>query len=244
MTDITSIPILPIYGTFSGDFEVTDEACTDPGHWWHRSSKWWEYMTGLGFEPFRSDDFVWTGELEGFGVSIRQLWNWVRRKPADHTHRHPQWFAGGQALDDYISDGIYKGRDAEAFVTIAHSHGGQVALYAAASGREIPLLITVSTPHRLDMQVVTAKARPQIGFWVHLYDPDRDDIGQAGAFTDGGISFDRKQPKADVNIALKGCSHSLALSDPARYHVWKDAILPSIDPLLATWRAPDLKPAG
>lgn len=223
-----TISVIAVYGTFSGDFDVSGK-CQDTSHWWHTISKWWTYLTSVGepdylLVPFRDDDFVWTGALDG--LSIRAVWERIRGKQV--TTQHRQWFAGGEALHDYIGEGIYQGQSADHFIVVAHSHGGQVALYCAASGRAIPILITMSTPHRLDMQIVTEKAKLRIGYWVHCYDPDGDRIGQEGAFGDGKISFDRRQPLANINVELKGCSHSGALRDPALYHVWKDTIMPLI----------------
>lgn len=231
-----TVPLLAVYGTFSGDFDDTVEECQDPEHWWHHFSKWWTYISTLGqpairFVPFRDDnDFAWTGSLEGVLSYLQRL---VHRKPAAE---HRQWRAGGEALSDYIAVGVNLGRDPNRFVVVAHSHGGQVALYSASEGRHIPILITVSTPHRGDMQAAIARARPHIGFWVHLYDPDGDKVAQEGMFGDGSVSFDRTFKEADANVPLKGCSHSGALRDPARYHVWKDAVMPVIAERLADWK--------
>lgn len=226
-----AIPLIAVYGTGGGDFSVDDAKCANGSHWWHPWSPWWTYMATLGFAPFRTDDFEWTGSLDG--ISLDRMWRWLAGQQA--TIRHRQWYAGGQALRDYVLDGIDAGQPKDRFVVVAHSHGGQVALYAACAKTVIPILITVSTPHRVDMAAVIERARPHIGFWVHLYDPACDLIGQAGAFGDGPVSFLRTQPRADLNLAVDDCSHSLELRDGSKYHVWHDAVLPRLAPQLAGW---------
>lgn len=226
-----TIPLIPVYGTFSGDFTIDTEPCADPEHWWHACSAWSACMDALGCVPFRDEDFVWTGSLDGLNPKV--LWDRLRGREARALHR--QWFAGGTALDDYIAEGITLGRSREQFVTIAHSHGGQVALYAAAFGRQLPILITVSTPHRHDMLDVTTKAKPHIGYWIHIYDPDGDKTGQKGALLDGAIDFDRTQPLADRNVPIRHHAHSNVLRNPAMYHVWADLIWPLISDRLAGW---------
>lgn len=231
------VPLIAVYGTFAGDFEDSAVPCEDGSHWWHPISQWWTYVRTLGqpdvqFVPFRDDeDFSWTGELEGSPLNV--LWGWLTLKKAKGRFR--QWKAGGSALSDYIAVGVNLGRNPTRFVVVAHSHGGQVALYSAAEGRHIPLLITVSTPRRSDMNTVIDRARPRIGFWVHLYDPDGDRVAQEGMLGDGDVSFERTFKQADINVPLKGCSHSGALRDPAKYHLWKEAVLPVIAERLADW---------
>lgn len=228
------IPLIAVYGTGGGDFSVDDAKCADASHWWHPWSSWWVAMTTLGFEPFRPEDFEWTGALDG--SPITRAWRWLSGQA--NLVRHRQWYAGGQALKDYIADGIAcHGRHADQFVLVAHSHGGQVALYGACAKTAIPILITVSTPTRHDMAMVIQRARPHIGFWIHLYDPTCDVIGQAGEFGDGAISFTRTQPRADLNLPMDGCSHSLELRDASKYHLWHDAVFARVETQLAAWRA-------
>lgn len=225
------IPLLAVYGTFSGDFTISKVPCLNPDHWWHPWSAWFDFMKrSFGCEVFRADkDFSWTGGLEGVWSTVARLW----RHKDEAEHR--QWSAGGEALEDYIGEGLYQGQKADQFVVVAHSHGGQVALYCAASGRQIPILITVSTPHRADMRLVTEAALPNIGVWIHLYDPHWDKVGQEGQFGDGDVSFDRTQPLAHVNVKMPGCSHSGELRDPAKFALWVSAVWPTMQATLAKW---------
>lgn len=225
-------PLLPVYGTFSGDFTIAPEPCPNPEHWWHPTSEWSKCMAALGCVPFREDkDFRWTGSLDGINPRV-----WLDKlRHQESKTKHREWYSGGDFLDDYIAEGITLGRSRDEFVTIAHSHGGQVALYCAALGRLLPVLVTVSTPHRFDMLDVTKAARPHIGYWVHIYDPDWDKTGQEGAFGDGVINFDRTQPLADVNLPVKASSHSNVLRNPALYHVWHETVWPFLSSRLAGW---------
>lgn len=241
MPDVVPIPIIAVYGTNGGDFTDGPD-CKDPAHWWHPFSQWWTYIKSLGFVPFRQQDFVWTGALDG--LSFRAAWNWIRGQQAET--KHIQWRAGGDALNDYIGVGLYfSDRFSDKFIVVAHSHGGQVALYCAARSRYLPILITVATPNRFDMHAIAAQARPRIGFWIHLYDPDWDKIGQEGSLGDGEISFDRTwKGYADVSLPVADISHSDLLRNPAKYHLWQDTVFPVLEARLAEWRRPELDPAA
>lgn len=216
--------VLVVYGTGGGDFTV-DGTCTDPGeHWWHcqeaagHDSAWWTYLRTLGCRPFRAErEFTWTGDVDGL---IRFWpWNWFRRRL---TYR--DWAAGADALINYVAaaSAACSIAPAEPWALIAHSHGGQVALYAAARGLEIPILITVGTPHRSDLREITELARPRIKRWVHVFDAISDRIALAGQLGDGAIDVNRKQPFADVNIPLHGVEHSRVLRDRAQFQHWPE----------------------
>lgn len=224
-------PLVAVYGTNGGDFDP-EHACTDQAHWWHGTSYWWAHMRTLGCVPFRDDDFVWTGGIDG--LSWRRLWSFLTGGETRRA-RHTQWFAGGQALCDYIKGGIAEGRDPHRFIVVAHSHGGQVALYAAADKIQIPLLITVATPRRADMRVVTALARPNVGFWIHVYDRRADLTATAGAIGDGDLCIERTQQSADLNIAVDGIDHSGLLMDPSTFPLWRDAVFSRLAVQLADW---------
>lgn len=241
MTESTPIPIIAVYGTEGGDFTDGPER-QDPAYWWRPLSPWWTYIQTLGFVPFRLKDFVWTGVLDG--LSVRAAWNWIRGKQSETVHK--QWRSGGTLLDDYIGVGLYNpDRRSDQFLVVAHSHGGQVALYCAALYRYLPILITVATPNRFDMHAIAKQARPRIGFWVHVYDPDGDLTGQEGALGDGEVSFDRTwQGYADLSVPIPGVSHSGLLRDLAKYHFWHDTIFTQLDERLADWRGSGMDPAA
>lgn len=228
--------LLPIFGTGGGDFTL-DGSCANPAdHWWHykeggrADTPLWGYLRGLGCEPFRCDrEFKWSGDIDGLGRLVKP-WLWFRR--AAITYR--DWEAGADALINYV-DGRRPPIGDEAWIALCHSHGGQVALYAAAFGLRIPILITVGTPHRADLLDVTLRARSNIGRWVHVFDADCDEIAQAGQLADGTFSFQRQQPHADANLALRHVQHSLILRDPALFAYW---------PAILKTAAESARPAG
>lgn len=226
-----SVPLLSIYGTSGGDFHVEEFGlpCADPMHWWHGSSAWWSFMRGLGFAELRRDrEFCWSGEVDGLSGLWRifKPWTWGRKK--DPVHR--VWYSAGYGILNYADP--YDDNE-NFFVAVGHSHGGQALLYAAALGLRIPLLITVATPHRADMERVTRKALPNINRWIHVCDQDSDRIGLAGQFGDGSVSVNRQQPLAHVNVRLRAIDHSMLLRDPSRFHLWADTIFPCSPALVA-----------
>lgn len=217
-----SLPLLSVYGTGGGDFNLDGDCQNPEHHWWHyreadgHDSAWWTFMRSLGCEPFSDRPFHWTGDLDGLASARWWPWNWFRRGAV----RHRDWFTAGRSLADYI------GPHARTFIAVGHSHGGNALLYAAAHGRRIPILVTVGTPYRSDMKDVIEQARPHIGHWVHVFDRGRDLIALGGQFGDGAIHPDRQQPRADVNLGLDNIDHSLILRDPTQFHYWTQ-ILPA-----------------
>lgn len=219
----TGKKLLAVFGTGSGDFHVGAlDACQDPMHWWHANSAWWRHMRGLGFTTLSEREFLWSGDINGLDGLWHWLkpWTWFRTmKPAEHR----DWYAAGWSLGSYL-----KACDAPIdFVAVGHSHGGNALLYGAALGAYIPVLITIATPHRKDMEAVTKKAMENIGIWVHVYDADFDKIGQAGQLGDGDFSTDRHMPLADLNLPLKAIDHSKLLRDETTFHFWANEILPA-----------------
>ena len=92
--------------------------------------------------------------------------------------------------------------------------------YGAAAGLRIPRLITIGSPVRGDMAEVWARARPQIGRWLHLY--SAGDWWQIfGQFGDGVIGRRRSMPLADRNVEVPGVHHADLLRDPARFDLWR-----------------------
>jgi hypothetical protein len=73
------------------------------------------------------------------------------------------------------------------------------------------------------MDAQTAKARPHISYWEHLYDPTGDDSIQiAGQFGDGRVGGERKAYRADRNTACDHCGHSDILREPDKFSKWID----------------------
>jgi pimeloyl-ACP methyl ester carboxylesterase len=165
--------------------------------WWRQGSPFWQAAVQAGVTLLNGDDpYNWTTEVDGL------------------LGRNRDWETAGHALRWY---GAAKGHTT--VNVIAHSHGGQVALYGAAGGLQIDTLVTVATPVRWDIEPVMTKARVKITRWIHLRS-DRSDWWQwFGEILDGRLAWPgsaRDFPQANQNIIEPGVGHS-GLLDPA---VW------------------------
>jgi pimeloyl-ACP methyl ester carboxylesterase len=169
------------------------------GDWWQTGSPLRAFFERSGFGVVGGDrPFVWSTQLD-FGAE------------------HRTWSAGGVALYAYLVPPLCLDRRVPPDETriLAHSHGGQVAFYAAAAGLRIRSLVTVSTPVRRDMAPVIAAARPNIGTWLHVHS-DRSDWQQLlGGLFDGRLGVFRSMPEANVNLKIPDVGHARLLHDPA-----------------------------
>lgn len=194
-----------------------------PGTWsWNpdRIDEW--YNAGSPFVRFLEDrglvvwskhrPFVWTGRLAGVF--------WQR-------HRRRDWEAAAANLGIYLDPNI---PDVGVTVppalrqVIAHSHGGQIALLAAANGTAIRTLVTVGTPVRHDMASVIQQALPRIGQWIHLVDRGGDWTQWLGSLFDahcGGSPATFNYPGV-WNHQISDVGHSGLLKDATRFHHWED----------------------
>lgn len=170
--------------------------------WWKRDSPLMQYL-GADVVHVAGRPYRWSTDLIG--------WKFWRRE------RLSDWEAGADALAYFCETIPYFDRN-----LIAHSHGGQVALFAAASGLKIRRLLTISTPVRDDVPV--QKARPNIGHWRHVCAADDDRIARWGMFGDGRIAtrrvFTDPGAAADTNVRVPGIGHSRLLTDPACFELW------------------------
>ena len=219
-----AVPLLAIYGTGGGDFDL-DGQCSNPiEHWWHVTSAWFRFMTKLGYEPFRSDrEFHWSGDIDGLGGMWRYVLFWRCWMRKYDRPQHRDWYSAARHLVDYIN-----GRGDRFFLTVAHSHAGQVALYAAAMGVKFPVLVTVGTPSRHDMRSIEDKAIENIGLWVEVFDAEKDMIAIGGQLGDGAISSDRTHRHSHIKIPLVDVSHSRILRDEDKFEHWMIDVLPNI----------------
>lgn len=182
------------------------------GGWWSDGSDFWQHVASLGLEPVRIEGkpFEWSTEL---GTSLCFWRQWGIGSGSVKT-----WQYAGKALGYYLSDLPPSER-----AVIAHSHGGQLAFYAAADGWLIDRLMTVGTPVRADMEAVVAQARPNIRQWWHVCDMEDDRIARWGAFGDGRwFRVTRTFPQAGINFRAANIGHSGLLEDPSVFHYWKD----------------------
>jgi hypothetical protein len=177
----------------------------DPAQWWHPESRFLDRVEAQGGVIFnRRNPFAWSTDLDGLLTS----------------RGHSDWRAGAAALRFYIGHpecSQLAGRDTG---VLAHSHGGQVALYAAAAGLKIGLLVTIATPVRKDMREVIEAARPNISYWRHLHSGMKDWTQLFGGLGDGGFSFTRHFEGADENIKIGEAGHSGLLKDERYWDFW------------------------
>jgi hypothetical protein len=194
--------VICVHGTWGADFDGGE-----PNQWWESGSPFCVYLGAHGVNAACEEPFIWSGNVDG--VSKLWPWNWFR-SPEFRT-----WKASGRALGYYMRGLPYEGRN-----VLAHSHGGQVALCAAAHGVTMRRLITIGTPVRKDMQSTIDKARPHIARWLHIIDPQDDDVQVYGGIGDGNLGVNRLFAQADAIGTMNG-GHSSILNDPKRFDFWR-----------------------
>lgn len=204
------IPILPIAGTHGFRGKTS-------GDWWRGTSPFLLWLDVLGFYTLNpSRPFIWTTDLNG-----AKFW----RRWFGLNDPHVDWEAGAHALYAYLRP-IYDEADSYIPVShrnlIVHSHGLQVVLYACELGLRINTLVSVMSPVRADMLLVSRRARPNIGFWEHVHADRSDRMQWWGGIGDGKVGIVRQHPLADVNTSIRGAGHSKLLHDPQWFPQWQD----------------------
>lgn len=188
-------PVILVAGTHGLDIEAMERAVADARlealPWWHPQSPFGRAAVAAGLVLVDDKEpFLWCTEVEGvFGDNA-------------------VWYAGGAALRYFA-----QAKHPAPVSILAHSHGGQVALYAAAQGLAVQTLVTIGTPVRGDMEATATRARRNIRRWLHLYS-DADGWQALGEFGDGRLGIYRSMPLATVNILEPGVGHT-DLLDPA-----------------------------
>lgn len=198
MSDVVGVPVMeqppmllsPVAGTWAWDALKAD--WPDPRH------AIWTYLRTRNIahvNPRRS--FQWSTRLDGFWSHGKRL----------------TWRAAGINYHEYLTPSrcLTSHLDAMHTVTVTHSHGLQVALFAAADGLYIPTLVDVAGPVRKDMMDVAIVARKNIGRWIHIYAGDRDRMQWFGEMKDGALGIVREHPLADVNFGVLEADHGEVL---------------------------------
>lgn len=149
--------------------------------------------------------FVWSTDLGGVPFL-------TRRHNAD-------WSAGGAALAYFLM--ARSQRPGEQTALIVHSHGLQVAAFAAAEhDLKIGTLISMGSPIRRDLAPQYAKLRANTQYWLHVHSDRTDRWQWFGELFDGHLGIVRECPLADRNDFVARVGHSELLRDPAQYHYW------------------------
>lgn len=200
--------IIPILGTWGWDD-------TDSMRWWKRQSPFVTFLGTHGIELVAGgeDPYIWDGELDGI--------------PTRRGRNLLVWKANGLGFRRYCKPGPQGSEDGAHYIpyenrrVIAHSHGGNVALCAAAAGLRIHTLVTVSMPVRDDMMAIARAALPNIGVWWHVASDRSDAVQWLGELFDGAFGIVREHPLAHKNVRVKAVGHSRLLEDPAVFPEWE-----------------------
>jgi hypothetical protein len=135
---------------------------------------------------------------------------------------HGDWIAGGRSFFYYVAPPLRPeyAWPAEDTVAVTHSHGLQVALYAAKLGLKIDRLLDIAGPVRKDMMPVAQEARPNIRRWMHVHSDRSDHMQWFGEFGDRHFGIVRKHPLADDNVEIEKVGHGGLLRDPKFFPLW------------------------
>ncbi|MBI4251007.1 MAG: hypothetical protein HY618_00975 [Candidatus Tectomicrobia bacterium] len=179
------MPTVLVAGTWGG---------FNAGDWWRPGSPFAREAGRNGVRLLAPDDpFRWSTRLDGI------------------IGDNGEWELSGEVLKWYC----HAKAPGEPVNLIAHSHGGQVAAYAAARGLRVSTLITIATPVRRDMEPVYSRASGSIsGRWVHIHTGRRDRWQWLGGLGDGLLGVRREMPAPARNVLEPGRDHT-SLLDPA-----------------------------
>ncbi len=179
-----------------------------PHEWWWPTSPFADLVRSLGHTVLGAGrPFIWTTDVNGAIGAGDCL----------------DWRCGGINLYEYAVPSLCPQSRVppDALTVIAHSHGLQVALFAAASGLKIGHLVSVCSPIRQDLAKTTRLARPNIARWVHIHSDDSDQWQVLGEFGDGSIGITREAPLADENYFVPGVGHT-GMLEQANFSHWID----------------------
>lgn len=201
---------LPIPGTHAHRDKPTK------ADWYHHESAFATFLSARGFvhlcpqRPFR-----WTTDLNGHRF-------WRRWFGKASTSR--DWFVGGDNLYAYLQPPVIGHVvPLERTNLIAHSHGLQVVLFAAAMGCKLRTLVSLGSPVRADLDAIAVEAKKNIGHWTHVYSDHDDRMQWFGEIGDGVFGIKRQHPRADRNVFIPGVAHSRLLNDPTFFSYWEHA---------------------
>lgn len=132
------------------------------------------------------------------------------------------WPAGGRSFFYYVVPPLRPeyAWPANETVAITHSHGLQVALWAAKYGLKIDRLLDIAGPVRKDMMPIAQEARPNIRRWMHVHSNASDYTQWLGEMFDGHFGIVRKHPLADENVEIKNVGHGGLMREPKDFPMW------------------------
>lgn len=163
------------------------------------------FLKGEGIEPIYdgAHPFIWSTDLAGLPLFTNKK----------------DWAAGGAALAYFVmAAAALRSHDT---ALIVHSHGLQVAAFAAANhGLKVDTLISVGSPIRKDLAAQYAALRKQTRYWLHIHSDGSDRWQWLGELFDGHFGIVRECALADRNDFVPKVGHSELLRAPAQYHHW------------------------
>ena len=197
---------LPIAGTWGW------AGWSTTGQWWQAGSPFHQWMVACGCDVYAPDDpYIWDTRLSG-------LLPW---------RRTVGWEAAAHSLDYYFRAKSYPPGVGYIPIddrrVICHSHGLQPVLTACGRlGLKLHTLVSVGSPVRADLyrDGTVARARANIQYWLHLYDPQCDLWQLAGELGDRALGWRRTHPAADRNDPVPQGRHSRLLTHPSYFRHW------------------------
>lgn len=195
---------LPVQGTEG--WQVDDPDPRHPRNWWRTGSLLVDELAQHGLELLdQADPFVWSTDLDG--AHFWERWPWLRSRKDKRD-----WMAAGKGLRWYAGARVARGAP---LVLLTHSHGVQVAHYAAAEGLRIDYLLDIAGPVRADVLDETAAGRHNIGHWMHVTAEAVDLVQVLGRIGDGHTGGAVPLPVDVEVVTLPGIDHSELLANPA-----------------------------
>lgn len=200
---------LPIAGTHAY------RSASTRANWYHHESAFAAFVGARGLAhlcPTRP--FHWTTDLNG-----HRFWRrWIGK-----SSTAKDWEVGGLNLWAYLQPPVVGAVvPLERCNIIAHSHGLQVVLFAAAMGCKIRRLISIGSPVRADLDAIAVDARKNIEHWTHVHSDHGDRLQWLGTIGDGVLGIVREHPHAHRNICVPGVAHTRLLNDEKQFHWWDD----------------------
>ena len=162
------------------------------GIWYYCDSPFAAYMKAQGFDCARRKGPFWSGSLAGIPFMKTRTWQ-----------------SGASVLKEWMEEHL----PVEERRIISVSHGGQVAMMAAADGLQLHSLVTITMPQRADLEETYRAALPNIGTYTNVYSDSwwRDRFQILGTLADGQFLFTRQMKLSGVeivNIGIKGVGHT------------------------------------
>lgn len=215
----------------------------DQNHWATHGSPVTQYLEGHGLRLLtdsRGRGFTWTTALDGWQITRR-----IFGKPTDIS----DWEVGAACLCDYYLppsvDPMYHVPGSKVIV-LAHSHGANPAIIAAALGLKINVLVTVSSPVRVDvLRKYGREARPNIGYHLHYWS-DGDRLQAAGGAGDGHYGIIREYAFSEQHAPIYACNQNVRLPRAADHSgllhepSWFSELLTAVDIIKTRYGRDDL----